>query len=477
MLRLSLLKSCLSALCWIALLLLLQTCKSKQTAAPQAPEASYQDLKALNHTSYLSTKVSLSVPQIKKRIEQETQGWLYEDASYSNNGQDNLKLRARRKGEVALWGRQGYIYYKVPIYIEGSYHFEKDWMGMQVEKDLPFDFSARFNFATSVNLQPNWQVRTRTTPNAFDWIKEPALHFSGISIPLSDFVEPVLQEQQTSIAQMLDREIAKVANLRSLMKEAWNDLQQPIKLYDDPLAYLYIQPKAFYHSGLQGNRREIGLSAALHAQLITQLGPKQKLAKAPLAPARKEPTLEDDFSLILMARLPFTEANQWLQEHVKGRDFEFKNGKKTVHVEGIRVYGQGPKLVLELQCSGDLEGEVYLLGKPYYDKEARIIGVEDLTWDLESEQFLITTADWLGRDFLARQLEKRLRLPLGQRIDSLQQMVEQEINGKKVNQFIRPELNIQGIQPLQIQVAERGLFLGVEAKGRLQLDLDALNME
>src|SRR5690606_16792855 len=107
---------------------------------------------------------------------------------------DDIKLTSLKDNRflievpLEIWAEQGY-----------------GGLGYYVYQDT--NFNVVMKFISSVDLHPDWTLRTQTQTHGFDWTVKPVLDYGTIKIPIASLIEKTLTEQQNRFTEVIDEKI------------------------------------------------------------------------------------------------------------------------------------------------------------------------------------------------------------------------------------------------------------------------------
>ncbi len=105
--------------------------------------------------------------------------------------------------------------------------------------------------------------------------------------------------------------------------------------------------------------------------------------------------VQEDFKIGLISVVSYEDAARLATAKFSGEKFSFLNGKYSVEVSSITMYGQNDRLVIKAGLKGGINGDIYLKGIPYYDPETQQLSLKGLDYDLDTKNSIIRTAGWL----------------------------------------------------------------------------------
>jgi hypothetical protein len=166
-----------------------------------------------------------------------------------------------------------------------------------------------------------------------------------------------------------------------------------------------------------------------------------------------------------------------MNQNLAGKEFEFKKAfiKKRFVIDSCRIYGGGfEKMVIKVNFSGTNTGIVYLVGKPVYNKEKRLIEVTDIDFDIKSKNILLGAADWLFDKKITKEITRYARFELGDYIDSAKVNMNLQLNRELVK-GVRSFGNIKDIKLIGLYPLQQHLVIRSNCAGELSVKVESIN--
>ena len=198
--------------------------------------------------SSISVPISLPISEIQRLTNQSITGTLYEDQSYENNDNDQLKTKVEKDGEIVMKAlTNNRLLFSVPLKIWA----EKGIGTLGLYSYQETQFRVVMNFISSVEFLQNWQVKTTTSTAGFVWKEKPVLDFGKIKFPLASVIEKILVKQQKDFTTVIDAQIQQKMNLQPYSRKVWNNFSEPMKISDEYNTWLKITPQTVKMSPLE----------------------------------------------------------------------------------------------------------------------------------------------------------------------------------------------------------------------------------
>lgn len=426
--------------------------------------------------SYLSTPVLYKIAELEAMINQKLDGTVYEDNSFTNNNNDNIKLKIRKVRPITIDMVGKDLYYRVPLGIDFEGKASKKILGMKLSKKQAVDFSCILRFRSSVSLSKDWRIVTETESLGIEWIEKPNIKVGPLKINLARLVEKELGKRKSELEKKIDEAAYKHLNLKKEIEKVWTSLQKPI-LLDKKTGKLWLAayPQSLEASDVMGVKGYFRVFVRINTKLETVLSEKPEVkANTSLPDMTYNPNLSNDFKLFATGKVYYEAVNELLKEKLKGKVINLDGGFK-VKLKNAEVRGSGKDLILKLKVGGSAKGTVYFRGTPAYDKENNRLFMENFRFDVETEEILVSAADWLLNETLREEIQSKLELPLGEHLEKLPELILKGINGSNISDKVQLDLINFDLQPQNIRVAEEALEVLVAAEGNVGLQLKNLD--
>ena len=399
--------------CLLGILLLLNACR---TIKPERPDEFYANAALNPPVSTINVPIELDVMKLEKLFNKEFTGVIYNDTSFTDNDNDNLKLKAYKRENITFSIENGYLSYRVPLLVEITKKFDLSAFGLTVSDEKEATASLALKFRTKLSVNRDWSISSVTTSNGYEWITTPSLKLGPVSLPLPLVSDVLLDANLGTVNKTIDAAIRESLNLKSMAVEAWTGIQQPLRISADPPLWLRITPREASAMPVQvsGNtfRQMVGVSVT--AELFYGTPPDRSVSTGP--PLLKITSrLDDGFSVSLVSEVPFSEINTIAKKQLNG--YTVKQGKYTLKIEDVELFGNGDKLVIAANVTGSIQGTIYLTGTPWYDKLTSTLRIRELDFDVRTKNALVKSASWVLKGGITGKLSESLSFPAGKILD------------------------------------------------------------
>lgn len=451
---------------WTAALVLLLQCRTAQRASAPNPGEQYRTLPTeAPAVSAITIPVTLSVRDLLQTLNQRVQGLLYEDNSFTDNGNDGLMLRLWRTRPFEVDVSSQTIRYRVPL---------KIWAKQQIlfgaaEAEGELQLGLKTNFS----IQPDWSLRTQTTVDFHEWLSAPVLKTALGDVNIQPLANLMLAQSRATLTQALDRFISQQLSLRPYAQMAWDALQKPVLLDTAQQLWVKTTPISIGMTPLMAMGDELRATLSVECYNEATLGQRPTFRPNSTLPnLRLLSEAPDGFQLRLTTEVPFAEAERIARSMVVGQSFS--SGKKQVTVQNLRLWGNGDRLVVNTALTGTFNGDIYLIGRPIVNMAKSRVEVADLEFHAETRNFLHRTASWLFSSTFKRRIGEALVFPLDEDLQALRTSAQQALQQYVIQPGVVLTGTVDTVAVERTLITPSSIRADIYSKGRLQLNVRGL---
>ncbi len=465
-----------SALPGMAVLLVLASCRGSDELRAPAPEVAEEE-SALSSLppSLLVAPVVVDLAPAMAALEEAVPrrfGSLDERHPHPTNGRIHVAFEVERSpftwsmvGDTATLTAtlryRGRGWYDPPLAPEVSASCGTS----NTEDDRP---RARLTLVSPLSVDPAWHLRSEARLAALEPASGEPEDACTVTVFGIDVTERVMRAARGFLEGHLsrvDEEVARV-DLQTRLQGVWERLLEPHELTDQ--VWLQIAPTSVSLGEVRGEGTQVRLGLGLGATPRLVLGPEPLWERAPLPELGGE-VGDAGLRILLEARAEYEEAGARITEALAGASRSW--GGRTLRLETATLRGVGGgKVALGVRFAGDARGEIFLVGTPALDAEARVITVPDLEFDLETENLLARSAAWVVRPELRRVLREAARIPVDDLLTFGKEQLHRGLN-RELSDEVRMEGEVVGAELLAVRATLDHLQLHVAAEARATLEV------
>ncbi len=411
--------------------------------------------------------VKIPLSEIGNVINASVQNLIFEDNSYTDNNNDQFKVKVWKTRPIRLvGGTKQNLLIEVPLKIWAEKGIGT--LGIYSYQNTTFETVMYFN--TQLTFNNNWTMTTKTSPMGFKWVTKPVLDFGKIKVPITSLVETSLKQQQAEFSKTIDEMMRSQLNFQKYAVMAWNQFAEPFKISEDYSTWLKITPVSVNISPLEfyGNQIEANIGIDTFSETFTGKKPASAPVIKTIANFNSVQSLPQKFLLQTTANIPFTEATKIAENMFLGKEFEFREGKSKIKITSVNVYGEDDRIVIEAATDGMVDGISYISGIPVYDDVKRKIVLTDTKFKLKTKNILQKTATLLFQGKIVKMIEEEYGIPTAELEDSSKKSIEGTFN-KEYYKGLKMQGRVFKLKPSQILLNPVGITAIIDTEAQLKL--------
>ena len=411
--------------------------------------------------------VRIPLSEVGNIVNSSVKELIYEDNSYTDNDNDQFKIKVWKTRPVRLvGGTKQNLLIEVPLKIWAEKGVGT--LGVYSYQNTTFETVMYFN--SQISFLNNWTVMTKTSPNGFKWVTKPVLDYGKIKIPITTLVETNLKKQQADFCKTMDEMMSKQLNFQQYAIMAWNQFSQPFHISEEYNTWLKITPVSVNITPLTFYGNAIDANIGIDAYSETFTG--QKPAASPLiknvANFNSIQNLPQKFLLQTTANIPFSEATAIAKSMFLNKEFDFREGKSKVKITDIKVYRDEDRIMIEAATEGAVNGTSFISGIPVYDGLKRKIVLSDTNFKLKTKNILQKTATLLFQGKIVKMIQDEYGIPTAEIEDSSKQSIEEAFN-KEYYKGLKMQGKVFSLKPSKILLNSSGITAVIDTDAQLKL--------
>jgi hypothetical protein len=417
------------------------SCASDPILAPR-PTREFHPAPLKAPVSYVAVPVTIRTAILEQELSRRLSDQVGEDGIFFRQHARTpipgarITFGVHRSGPVSVRVVDGRLVYRVPLSLNST---AVDWYGC----NRPFGCkSAHGEFGgsgivsgeTAIHVAEDWRLVSRTRLR-FAWLEEPWVHLKTTvdhgRTPLHPLVDLLVRAKirrlLATYAKRVDNTLERI-DLRRFLEPAWRRLHAPLRVAGDPPIWLRVDGAGAGIGPLQGDSGNVLLTPVMVARLRAHVGHQPTgLDTPPPLPRNSGPPGREHSEIQLPIVIEYAYLNALLQDRVTGRTFEFKNGA-TVTVRDVELFASGGRVVVRVGFEANripsrlipsASGTVYFSGRPAYDKATGQLTVQELDFDVQTQEYLHQAAAWLLQDTFVERVRQRLVFDVSKKVSPL----------------------------------------------------------
>jgi hypothetical protein len=439
--------------------------------APQAPIQTKLDTTLLVPRSELIFPVNFEVKELSELLNVAISGTFFKAPLTINERGDIVDLEIKRSAPLRISWQMPYLEMTVPLHLSG---IGKIKMGKgvlsnkeAVESDLVLTLRSQ------IDISQDWKLKTKSTIQHIAWVNDPVVKIAFLKLNLRNKVDEAIHARETELLKNFDERVGEKIALKKAVEKIWQDIQKPIRVNKrEVLVWLRSRCDSIAARLVDKGPQTISIQVACYAESQILFDSDTAFAtNATLPPyVRSDRGMEDHVELYIGARVPFKLLNKKLKERIGELQLSFRNYK--VKIKKLEVYGTDSALAFKIKLVGDVKGDIYLKANVFFDPLTNYIGVNDVNYDVSTENALLQTADWIFHDSLPAIIERKLRIPLDSLTNKIPLVLGSGIEKSKVGQKLDANILINEISLYDMVITRSDIQLIARARAKATIQID-----
>lgn len=431
----------------------------------EGPQESYVPGAFFSSPSVLPIVAEIDLKGLEKTVNKKFDGLLYED---NGSNQKDLEIKVWKAGNFSVFVNNDEISYRIPLKIWSRFTWKVEKFGFILSDKYDATGSIALVYKTKLDVDNNWNVKTKTTSAGYSWIETPKLSVAGINIPVKSIADFALSRTEKLISDGIDKAIGEYINLRELVNGFWQDIQEPIKVDSTYNAWVRVIPTGVTLSPFSSYSGKLQIPITFIGEVETIAG-----SNIPYTVPLDLPTLGKSydkpakFNINLKADVTFDQIIKAAMQKLDG--MVFSEGGKSIKVVGLRLYSSSGKAVLALDVDGSFKGRIFLTGDMEYDPNTLSISVKNADFDIKTRSSLVKSANWLLHGMILRKLQPYLTYNVEQMLEEVRVNANNMIQKYSLFEGVYLYGNLDAISVSNITMVPGAVRVGANLSGNVKL--------
>jgi hypothetical protein len=384
---------------------------TKQILTAERPreEAFRTELK--KELSSLNVPIEMTADELARALNQSVRKELYKGSTRTRG----LTADILRNGPIVVSAADNFIYFTVPVTMTLSY-------SMFETQPIPL----KLKFKANAKITPDWKLTAEIYYQGLSDLLAEEIGIGPLSLKPRTLVEGVTQPVQKMLSELLSKKINDMFPLKDQIAKVWNAAQKPILVDKNYKAWLKLTPQEamLFPLTAQNNRLKVSVGINTYAEMV--VGPEPTTGPPLSLPNLKHVSnFDKSFRIALNADLFYKDILDIASPLLLGK--EFVSDGKTIVIKALDLYGNGEKFVVKVETKGALDGVIYLTGKPRFDPQTNIFSVDDVDFDIQTQDLLLQSADWLLHGTIRSTIHDKLNLNLAQKLEQTRETAQKAL--------------------------------------------------
>lgn len=451
----------------VTVLFLLASCKTLQV---EKPAESYLPANLQPALSELPLQIEIDVKQLENALNKEMTGLLFQEDKLNNQ---DLSVKVWKAQNFSFTVKNNVIEYRVPLKVWSRFAWTVEKFGIAMGDRYEANGSIVLNFATTVDIDKNWKLVAKTVSKGYQWIETPKINVMGITVPVKLIADYALKESQQMITGQIDQTLGQMVELKKYAGMAWSEMQKPVLLSQENNLWLRVSPKDILLSPFETKGQKLLVTLSLQALIESYLGAKPEAAKViALPPFKMSKQQSGDFNLNVAADATFEKISELARQQLLNKTFT--EGKRSITITDLSVFGSGGKAVFVADVTGSLKGRIYFTGNMVYNQEKVALEVQNPEFDIKTKDALVKSANWLLNGLIIKKITPYLTYPVKVELEKLKAEANKSLVNYKVYEGIVLNGKLNTLNVTGLDLVPGAVRLNVNLRGNLGLKVAGL---
>ncbi|KEO73301.1 DUF4403 family protein [Anditalea andensis] len=442
---------------------------------PDKPKFSGDPIELPSATSSINFPLEISFQQLEKNLNKEFQGLLFEEKDLSVGSGLNTDLQVTKMGDAKLSSKGDHaLKLQIPLRLKGSLKVEKKLLGQLISTAIPYDevLNPEISFTPVIGENYDLSFQNITIDG---WGRSMRYEFLGYAI---DFDPLIRKHLQNMLNTQLNNSNFKGLSFRSFMEDAWKNFSQPVRFAQSGIdGYVFTRPHTVKVGNISTVNNKLSLNLGLEGEVISEVGKSPSVRPVVLPKISPNDNTQNLIDITLPLRVGYEAIDQYLNAELVGEPITIDKSTQLIP-RGFSSQSFGDRALVKMNFTAkrsgkkDINGDIYLVGKPAYDPQKQAIYFEDIDFDLNTKNVLANYAGWLKQGQILTQMKKRAYYPIGAYLDEAKSEIQKhnQIQTDFASIFIKnPKLDVLGIYATQ-----QDIRLYLNSTGRLDVRINDL---
>lgn len=415
--------------------------------------------------SVISIPIELGIKELERSLNAQLNGVIYEDNDMRS---DKIALKAVKNQDIKISVDSQVIKYRVPLDLTVKY--DAGITTLSGNGEIAIDLATRFD------IRSNWAFETQTDIIEYEWIRKPKVSVAGLSIPIGFVANAILNNSKKTLAKSIDDLVKENFKLDQMIASTWEQMYKPLLVAPEYNTWLVVNPQDIGLTPIYMEDDSLSTNIIIEGSPNIVIGQKPgNVDPRPLPLYTKKPQPYEGFMINIATEISYEEAERLAKDQIIGETYTY--GKRSVTVEDLRLYGQDDQVIVETQLSGSYTGNIYLQGRPVYNKRKNTIELKDLDFTLNTRNFLFKSAGWLLKGPIKKNIQNTMNFYLDSNLSESANLLQDQLDDYNIAPGILLKANVNDLTIRDVFVIKEGLVADVFLSGDVKIVVDRLQIK
>lgn len=449
---------------------------SCQRVKPEPPVATTLDSSLAIPISTLTIPVHYDIKRLEEMVNTKVKGVFLREKFKVNDKGDSIDMEIEKSGPISLSWSNPTLYYSFPVRVSGHYIKRvgiKKLGRLKVTNREPVEMEMVLHLATRLGLGTQWELKAKSRLDEITWIRDPKLKIAIIRINLRKAIAGAIDKNEDKLVSKLDEALSLLLDTRQVITKLWQDIQKPIRINKkEKQVWLKAYGTDIRASLVDAGHEQIAINVQLKSLIETVIEGETLPPGNDTLPVCRPwvATNGDSLQIYVKVRMPYKSISEVLNKTLNGKRLEAEGYATTI--KNLALYGTPDALALKIKLKGDVDGLVYITAAPAYDTAKALLTVQKFEYDIDTENALISSANWLLHDHVLDRVRNQLSLEVQPYFDSLPHLITRGIERGRVGEKIDVTIASLQVKPVSYLITKNDLQMIFLATGQASIELE-----
>ncbi len=454
---------------FISLSMFFSSCKTSQLQI-EKPKESYIPTQIKPAMSEFPLSIQIDVEKLQSAVNKKMTGLIYEGNNLNNQ---DLSVKIWKVQDFDFKINNNVIEYKIPLKLWTRFAWKFEKFGLSVSDHYEANGSIALSYKTTISIDKNWNLVAKTTSTGFQWLETPKINVIGTDVPVTSVANIALSKGNQLITNQIDQALSQMVELKKYVDMAWTQAHQPIQVNEENNIWIRVSPSEVYVSPFTSKGSNLLLGLSLYGQVESFMGSKpDKLAVKPLPDFKMVQRAAQQFNLNIAVDVTYDKISEMAKSQLINKTFT--EGKRTMTITDLSIYGSGGKPVFVADVIGSLKGRIYFTGNMVYNAEKKSVDIQNPEFDMKTKSALVKSANWLLHGFILNKLTPYLSYPVQQDLDDMKSEANKMLKNYLIMDGVSMEGNLNNIIVTGLDLVPGAVRISTNLRGNLAIKIDEL---
>ena len=448
-------------------MLLVTSCKTLQI---EKPKESYLPSNIAPALSELPLQIELDVKKLETAINKKMSGVIFEGTNVS--GKD-LSIKVSKAQDFTFNINNNVIEYRVPLKVWSRFAWKVEKFGIAIGDFYEANGSIALTYKTTISIDKNWKIVSKTASSGFQWIETPKLNVVGVSVPVTPIANLALSQCEKLISAQIDKSLSESVDLKKQISQAWLESQKPRQINAENNLWIRLTPKDLMITPFYTSGNKLNMGIAIYAQIESFMGIKPSANSTIILPPFKLTNKTPQFfNLNIGADVTFEKISEMAKQQLKNKTFS--EGKKTITITDLSIFGNEGKAVFVADVIGSIKGRIYFTGKMTYNAAKTAVEIIEPEFDLKTKNSLAKSASWLLKGLILKQLTPYLTYSVKTDLEKIKTDANSMMSNYSIIDGIKLQGKLNEITVTDLNLVPGAMRIQANVRGNVALKIDEL---